>query len=432
MNATRTALKQGVSLTYIPCDKFTGNFFSVHFLMPLSRENAAAYSLLAKVLKRGSRLYPTQELIAKRSEELYAARVVPGTLKLGEVQSFFVSSTCLDNSYAFDGMDIGTETFALLSSVLKDPYLENGVFSATVLAREKRSLCDRIRSRINNKETYALRRCQQIMCENEPYRFLLDGDVEDVEKITATRLFEIYNDILANARVEMFYIGRESFDAVQARAGALCDSLKPRSDAPLSAEIIRGCANVRHVCESANAVQGKLVMGFRTAVVGDEEDADALMLFDTVFGASPISKLFMNVRERMSLCYYCSSKCDMNKGVMFVAAGIENENAKVTEQEILHQLSECAAGNVDEKELSYAKKAIRDTLLSLADSPAGLEGWYLSQAVRKSVRTPEEVLAHVEKLTVEDVSRVAARITLDTVYFLSGDADAQAKEEDDA
>ncbi len=421
MDFVTKELKQGITLHYIACDKFTSNNFTVHFILPLSKEKASAYCLLARVLKKACAKYPSQETINKRLEELYASSVGAGVTKLGENESFFVSVNMLDNRFSFDGTDIEEDALALAKEILFAPLLEDGVFSEQIVAREKKTLIDRIRAQINNKSTYALSRCREVMCENEAYRFSLMGTEEDVEKITPAGLYDSYLDVLACARVEIIYVGNASFDDMCESASRFCDGLSPRNSALWETEVRLYADKVRYVTEKTHATQGNLVLGFRIACRENEEDALAVMLFDAVYGSSPVSKLFMNVREKLSLCYHCSSRYDRHKGIMMVTAGIENKNAKIAEDEILAQLNEIRKGNVTEQELLYAKEALRDGLRTVSDSQSSIENWRLHQTVRSQFMSPEQTEAEIQSLTLDDVKRVASRITLDTVYFLEGD-----------
>ncbi len=419
MNTIHKKIKEGITFHYIPCDKFTSSSFSVHFLMPLADDTAALYCLLSRVLKKGSARYPSQEAINKRLEELYAASVGMGVSKLGESESFFVSANMLDNRFAFDGTGIEEETISLAKSLLCAPLLEGNGFCGHIVSREKKALTDRIRAQINNKSAYAMNRCREIMCADEPYRFSVMGTEEAVGKITPASLYRAYLDILSSARMEIIYIGSKSLDAAQALAERFCEDLAPRAYTDKREIVISSPSETRRVTECVCAAQGNLVLGFRTASTA-EEDSFALMLFDAVYGSSPVSKLFMNVRERLSLCYHCSSRCDRHKGVMFVTAGIENKNAKVAEDEILNQLEEIRNGNISDKELAYAKEALLDGLRTVTDSQASMESWCLHHAKRGSVLTPTETAEKIEALTREDIVRVAQGITLDTVYFLEG------------
>ena len=64
-------------------------------------------------------------------------------------------------------------------------------------------------------------------------------------------------------------------------------------------------------------------MGFRTGTATPDEGVPATRLMAALFGGTPNSKLFLNVREKLSLCYYCSASYNSMKGIMLVQSGVE-------------------------------------------------------------------------------------------------------------
>lgn len=423
-------LKQGITLHYAFCDKFTSNQFSAHFILPLKEESASLYCLLTRVLKKATALHPSQEAVNKRLEELYAATVGAGVTKLGENESFFITANMLDNRFSFDGTDIEREVLTFAKEILFAPLLENGVFSEKIVVREKKSQIDRIRAGINNKNAYAVGRCREVMCADERYRFSLLGTEENAAKITPAELYDAYLEVLSSAKVEVIYIGKSSPDEVCALALDFLDGVSPRNAMPLKTDVLLSADRVRRVTETVYASQGNLVMGFRTGCEENEEDAFVFMLFDAIYGSSPVSKLFMNVREKLSLCYHCSSRYDRHKGVMMVTAGIENKNKDLAEKEIMAQLEEIQKGNVTENEFLYAKEALYDAFRTVTDSQGSMENWRLHQSVRASFVNPEEAADKLRRLTLDDVVRVANKITLDTVYFLAADGTGEDETDD--
>jgi predicted Zn-dependent peptidase len=429
MNKRSAYIKAGIRLHYFPTEKFTTNTYTAYFLAPLGEKSAPLATLLSKVLKKGSAAYPSQEQIVKRAEELYSSHVVSGITKIAESQAFFVSLSALDNRFAFDGTDIAKESVSFFASLLLEPLLRDGVFLEETVEREKKALLDRILSKINNKGAYAMQRCREIMFENEAYRFSIDGSREVVESVTPAELYSAYRDWLDNAPIEIFYIGKESFSSVFARTEHLFKGFAPRKAFSFHTEIRPSVNGVKRVTESADAVQGKLVMGFRAPTIASDKDFFALYLLDAVYGSSPVSKLFMNVREKLSLCYYCSTMCDLDKSVLFVSSGVENENTAAAEKEILQQLSEIAEGNITDKELLCAKASLSDYLRSIDDSPYSVERFMLTQALRESSYFPNDYIERLDQVTKEDLMRVAGTLSLDTVYFLEGTAKGVSADE---
>ena len=425
------ALGEAITLHYMPTNKFTTDYFSIHFSLPLREETVTGYSLLTKLFKKGCRAYPTQASLAKALEELYSATINISVSKQGEQQVVSLGTETLSSRFVFDDTPVADKANQLLCDVLTDPYLEDGVFSSAYVAREKVALKNQIRAAINNKNTYALKRCREIMCEGEAYSLALDGTEEAVELLTPASLYSLYLDMLRTASIEFFYIGSDPVTVVEERIAALLARFPARAPVKAETVIMPEAKRVKRVTESVSAVQGKLAIGFRTGLTPEStrRDKDAVLLFNLLYGASPVSKLFMNVREKLSLCYYCASRNDTAKGVLFVYSGIENANAQKAEEEILFQLQQIQNGAVTEEELLCAKRTLRDLTRSVSDSPSAIEQWYLTRLASRDNRSPEQVYEDFEMLTVEDAQRAAKRVTLDTVFFLFGEGEGDDSDE---
>ncbi|MBR5977356.1 MAG: insulinase family protein, partial [Clostridia bacterium] len=178
------------------------------------------------------------------------------------------------------------------------------------------------------------------------------------------------------------------------------------------------------VVEELPVNQGKLVMGFRLGATDMETEYEKYKIMCDVFGGGVHSRLFNVVREEMSLCYYCSSRCVRDKEFMMVQSGIENENAEVAEKEILNQL-QYVVNDLTEDDLEKSKLSMKDMLATVCDTPDDIMGWMLSQAQEEFV-TPEEHLEKLMAVTLEDVRSAAAAVTLDTVYLLKGTGEVQS------
>lgn len=421
MKLCRTELQQGVALNTVTTDRFKTAFFTVNLFVPLEKKTASAYSLLTDVLMRGTESYPTMQALNQKQDTLYSLGLGAFVQKKGEAQVVTFELTAIDDSFAFDGMEILGEGMKLMRELIFRPYTEQGLFKAEYVEQEKKNLCDDIRGRINNKTAYARNRCVEIMCEGEAYAVDHGGDLEDVNALTPASLWEAYEGLLAKARVEMFYVGRKG----EAEVTSLCKTylqFAPREAVFPKTTLGALPQESRTVTEQMRISQCKMTLGFRTEYALQEGNFPAMALFNEVFGGSPNSRLFMNVREKQSLCYYCSSFPDGLKGLLMVVSGIEQKNKQKTLDAVLEQLEDLKQGHIDPLELENARRSLRNGYREITDSPAAIASWYLGRISTGRYDSPEEAIAAMEQVSAEDVVTVANSIRLDTVYFLEGGA----------
>lgn len=414
-------IKEKVTLNVIKTDKFKTNYLSFNFISPLEREKASYNALIPQVLIRGTAKHPDLASIKNRLDDLYAASVDGRVYRRGEYQICGMTASWLADKYAIDGTDVTSGTLDILEELIFEPYLENGVFAEGYVSVEKNNLIDDINGMINNKNTYAVRRCHQEMCRDEAFGICEYGEIEEIKKITPEKLYQSYKELLETSVIEIFFIGHgDVADVLAGRIGKMLEGKERRPIALGGVKVIRDVNEVKHVTEQCKAAQGKLSLGFRTGCVLGERDYLAFPVFVEMYGNSPVSKLFMNVREKLSLCYYCRAIPEGIKGIMVVTSGIEVSNKEKAQNEILEQLDSIRRGEVTDEELETAKRSLKNSYNELNDSPPSLEGWYLTRSLACISETHEDVRDGFMNVTKEDVIRIAKNIKLDTVYFLEG------------
>ena len=149
---------------------------------------------------------------------------------------------------------------------------------------------------------------------------------------------------------------------------------------------------------------------------------NAMRLMISLYGGTPSSKLFLNVREKMSLCYYCAARPNVSKGIAFVDCGVEHQNIKKAKEEILNQLDQIRKGNFTDEDLNYAKLSMVNAFRSAGDSAPSIEGWYLSQVLYGTERSPEMEAEAIDAIDRNAVIAAANQMQLDTVYLLTDDS----------
>lgn len=420
---TRRELFPGVWLRAVHTNKFKSSYLSVTLFAPLAKETAGANALIPEVLRRGTAVHPDMESLSAALDELYGGAVEPVVRKKGETQCVGFAASFLDDAYALKGEPVLEPAADLLCELLLKPYTENGVFSSAYTAGEKANLIDRIRAQINDKRTYATQRLTQEMCKYEAFGVDKLGDEESVSALTPESLWERYQELLRTARVEVYYCGSADPERV---AGALKRALsglpvnEDRIDPECSVRVSAGPDPIV-VEEAMDVTQGKLAMGFRTGgATCWEEEYPALFLAVAVFGGTTLSKLFMNVREKLSLCYYASATLEKMKGLVLVSSGIEFDKYQTARDEILAQLEAVRRGEIEDWELEGSRRTLIGACMSTLDDQGRQEEYWLGQAAAGLEESPEEFAARLEGVTREQAAAAAQKLELDTVYFLKG------------
>ena len=415
---TNILIAPGVTLRAMHTDKFKTGCFSINFLRQHNRENASLDALLPSVLLRGTEKYPSMQKITARLDDLYGASFGYLCRCKGETKLFGFYADFLEDQFV-PGGGIFPGIMDFLDQILYHPYTENGCFCTRYVEGEKRNLINELNSVKNDKKSYAAHRMIHHMCDGEDYQIPRLGIAEDVKKITATDLWNHYLHVLQNCSIEIFYGGRLS---PQEAAAAFAPIFAQRKDAPWEKAHTRQVpapTRVREICESMDVAQGNLVMGLRIALTPSDPEYVTLSLLNGVLSGGMTGKLFTNVREKRSLCYYASSSYNRFKGIMFITSGIDFENYEVARDAILAELEECKKGNITTEELESARFQLLSTLRVAQDTPHRLDDFFVGQAIAPTPDLPRQ-MELIRTLTVQDLVDVANKITLDTVYFLKG------------
>ncbi len=410
----------GFEVCLLPDNRFKTATFTVYIRTPLNQSNAAKNAVLPAVLMRGCAKYPETKDLNIRLEELYGASCSFNISKQGAYQVLALRFRTVADRFA-EGEAPFLKLIAFASEVLFKPLVSNNRFRESYVEREKENLKIYLAGVVNDKRKYAAQRLIEEMCKGEEFSINENGTPESVDAVDAENLYAAYLDLLENADISFYFAEQFCTDTV-------CETLE--STLPKRAEKARNILlpkhvekadRVRYAEETAPVTQGKLSMGFRSTITRTSPKFYAMMVFDALFGGSPYSKLFLNVREKLSLAYYASSRFVSVKGLLVVSSGIEFKNYDAAKNEILVQLDEMKVGNFTEEDIKAAKLDLTDALRGVSDTGAGLANFYASLAAIGVQDTVESVIEGINKVTKAEITDAANSLSLDTVYFLKGE-----------
>ena len=417
----KSELFPGVTLTCVKTEKFKTGCVTVNLIAGLSRDTAALSALLPRVLRRGCTELPDMEQIAAALDELYGARIEPLVRKKGELQCIGFFADFPDDRFIPSGESVLEETINLICKLLLYPEKQEGLLRSDYVDSEKSNLIDDIRAAINDKRGYSIDRLLEEMCAEEAYGVGKYGREEEAAAITPETLTAHYRSLISDARIEIFYCGSAEQQRVESAIRAALSDLPERKESktPKTNVILRPAeCPPRRFTETLDVSQGKLTVGFRLGKAMENPDYPAFLIFNSLYGGSVTSKLFLNVREKLSLCYYASSILDKHKGIMIVASGVEFSKFDTALGEILAQLESVKKGDVSDWEFTSAKRYVVTSLLAAMDRPGGLEDLYFDSTIAAAAYDPVELCGRIEAVTLNRVIDTASEIEPDSIYFL--------------
>ena len=433
MIPTELRLSPNLSLRLCQTEKFKTEMLSLSAVLPIEGQKPYMTSLLLAVLLRGTESYPDISAINRRLDYLFGTELSVRNFYRGDAQVFGLCANVLGREYIPDDTaereTILCEVVKIMREIFFSPVLdENGLLLSHYVESEKKLQCDAIRAKKNHPQSYAMDACRKLMFDKEPCGTPLYGTEEEVTAVTPEELTAYWKELYQNLSLHAFYVGATDTDSV---IDALTKGLGTKEiqvekieennpSIPLtSVASIPRRQDEQRVCEDLPVHQSALVMGLRTPAAVQDDDFFAVALYNELLGSSsPVSKLFINVREKLGLCYSCFSTFNAYKAALTVCCSLEDERREEAEAEIRRQIAALAAGDITDAEWQAAQKSMENAYRQLSDSPSAMEVYYLGRALAGVSVSPEEGSARIAALSREDVIRVANQMVIDTVFVL--------------
>ena len=422
---SKTECGRGIGLTRIYDDKFKSVSAYVFFVTKIDKHNISSNALISKLLITSNSKIKSRTAFNKELMRLYGSSIAVASTRAGDHQMIGLCASCLCDKYTIGGEEISGKVTDMLLDCLFSPDIDENGFNEKYFRIRKQDVIDTVKSSVNDKRGYALIKARKEIYKGEPAENSAYGELEEAMKLDNKALAEEYKELLRTARVEIFVAGHSDAEKNVSRILDAFDKIRRddipdinyRSFSPIKPE-------PAFFEESIDVNQTKLVMAFKTSY--DDIYVNKLMIM--LYGASSVSKLYTNVREKLSLCYYCAAGFADTKNVMIVDSGVEKKNCDRAKEEILAQLKAVAEGDFTDEELDNARLALCTGFKSNNDTVSDMTAWYLTQFTRNEHCTPEEICERLNKITREQIIESAAAMRLDTVYVVSPESNNGGRE----
>jgi len=422
---TREQIAQSVYFGSVRDERYKTNLLALHLVLPLKKETLTENAMVSLILEKGYEDYKTLKSFSKKLNLMYGASVSGAVSKVGDKAMITLSISAIDDTFALNGEKLLCESAEVLCGLLLRPNMENGLFDEKTFELQREFLIDTIEAEINNKRRYAQRKTVSLMFKDEPYGVDKFGTVESAKQITLQQVSDAYRRILDEAAIEIVHVGmgdptealkifREAFSKVDRHPVSIPETV-----------ITRACDEVVSETEYFDVTQSKLCFGFKSGIAPDNELLYPIRLAVAILGGTPTSKLFLNVREKKSLCYYCAARYDKMKGIMLIDSGVEHDKISDAKEAILEQLEDLCKGDFTDTDMEFALLSLKNAFNSVGESVYSVASYYLTNTLLNTLNTPEKEIELLEKVTREDIVKAAKLLKLDTVYLLTSEGGVQ-------
>lgn len=415
----RKQLAPGVFLTTLDADKFNRCRIAIHLRYPACRASATDAAVLPLVLERGYAACPDMTALSRKLARLYGADLGVDLGTAGTDRVLTADICGIKDAFALEGENLTAEYADIVLGTLFDPYMVDGVFDAEAVRIEKEALARRLQAEYNNKRLYCVRQARRKFYGDSPAGVELGGYLKDLPNVTPATLKAEYDRILSAASIDVMVQGADAArvaDMVLARVRSVA-----RAPQPFAPAMAMPRTELRRFEEKIPGLtQAKLCMLF---TAGEPEPLPGIHLLRMamgVFGGSATSRLFRNVREKQSLCYYCGSAAQRALGVMMVDSGVEPGGEARTEAAILKEWEDLKNGPITEQELDECRRALLSSMEAVNDSLAGLENWYYGQIARgEELTDPRAAMDAVRAVTADQIRAVLQSYSYSVCYTVT-------------
>ena len=414
-------ITDSVKLSVLNTNKFKASVISFTIILPLTKKNYINNLLLAHILRRGTKSYPSTASLNKKLDELYGSYVETKSHRIGENISLTLIAEILDNKFVTDKTDVLGETIDIISELILSPIFLDDSFNTSFFEQEKKLICEAIDAEINNTRLYATKRCLEII--NESLDVPTSRECKElISSTTLDSLAEYHDYLINNGAINVFYIGSQDASSIRNKLSSVFTSYPCKKAIPLIFPRPISRADAIEISEKMPVSQGKLVLGLSTGATVSKTDGATYtgVMLNEILGGSASSKLFLNVREKLSLCYHCSSSYSGYSGILVISSGFEVKNYEIAKKEIFNQIEDIKQGNISDTEFEAARLSLTNNYRQIYDSPFELKSFFSNRALLGISENVEDAISKILSVTKEDIIALASNIKLIASYFIEG------------
>ena len=313
--------------------------------------------------------------------------------------------------YASYYIKVLDEHLPLAVDVLSDIVMRPA-FAPDDLQREKKVVLEEIKMVEDTPDDLVHELFTEHFWRNHPLGRPILGTKETVESLTTDGLRRYFQDTYTASNLIISVVGNIEHEDVRALIARYFDAL-PSSSSRVAEDRPRVVPNV--LIRNKELEQSHVCLG-TSSYQQDHEDRYTSYVLNTILGGSMSSRLFQNIRERRGLAYsvFSGLSAYRDAGSITIYAGCANSAVGELIDLVISELRGMKDHLLPEEELRRAKDHLKGSLMLNLESTSSR----MSHLARQEIYFDrqfglDETLQGVERVTVQDVARVARDLFTD-------------------
>jgi predicted Zn-dependent peptidase len=408
-------LKNNVDLKIIPTTKFKTLVLNIGFKGPYKQKDITGLYLLSKIMADSSKKYPKAEFLARQQDYLYGTAIQVSSQLVGELSLFSLTVSILDPKLIPSKFRLLEKVIDLIVELIYRPNIVDGLFEQQLFETTKSNHMYRLKSLDNDKESVAAVRMKGLVDDTHPYQQLSLGNFEDLSTLTNQDLIGLYNELLSR-EIEIYVLGdvssKDIVSTIEKKFKAKAVNKKIKTVIELKQN------KVKKIVETKKFKQSHLSYLLTTKTMVGDKDYYPMIMFNAIFGRTPLSKLFRVVREKNSLCYSISSSYQVNYGFINVGAGIDSKNYKKADSLIRQQLNLMKQGSFTQEDINMNRNMLVTMIEHTYDQPVGLVNQLVTSDLIKADMIKQDYIDNLNKVTKAQIVKAAKKVDIKIEYLL--------------
>lgn len=420
----KTIVAPGVKLVYQPTRQFKTIHVNVTFATKAKQTIATKRALLSYLMAVSSKGFPDQRAVSLAMIDAFGANFQTKVATLGDLDLLTVSIQFIKPGLLPNSKQLLDQVLNFLQAMLFDFDWQSPQVQAT-FDQERQNLKQAILSRQDDKVAFALDQARELTFADAAVQESILGSLEELDQLTLEGVQQQQRELLAENQVVISVVGDLEFNQLTEKLSAWPwtdfgreekGSIDQNDSAQIPELLVAG---QKKLVKKADWQQAVMVQNYQVEGLSLQDNGSryyATLILNTIFGASPASLLFTEVREKNSLAYNILSRFQPDLAVLTVVAGFDFDQVDLVEDLIQVQLQKLTAGQITAEMLDNAKQSLKNEYLIHQDSEAYLAEHQVSRFLRQAEAGITDFLTKIDQVSVADVQDLAQNLILQSRF----------------